>query len=478
MVLIPDGVGVRNFVLGPFLRIATQSADVRVLHNVPADALHKFRDASGADGEWEPLERYVDDRVGFMLRSALTYAQMFRADTRSMRYKRRQSPPGTPKVKAARYVTRGVGWAAASPGGMRLLSRCYLAVAERQAAVRSYRRLFERERPAVVFSSHQVPLDTLPPVLAARQLGIPTATFIFSWDNITTKGYLGGPFDHYLVWSDHMRAELLRYYPDIAAEHVHVVGTPQFDVYADHALLQPREAFFRDIGADPGRPLICYSGGDAGTCPEDQHHVALLMRLIRDGRIRGNPQVLLRPAPVDAGRRYDDVRREFPELIYAQPAWLHAGDSWAHVIPTPDDVHFLANLTTHADLNVNLASTMTMDFAIRDRPIVNIAFDVANPPPFGVDLWHHYYEFEHYRPVVALGAARFARSVDELAAHVNAYLEQPSLDRENRRRLLDLEVGSDVGGASRRIVDVLHSIAAVGAGHAPAAGTGGPPWRP
>ena len=145
-------------------------------------------------------------------------------------------------------------------------------------------------------------------MLAARSLGIPTATFIFSWDNLSSKGRIAAPFDHYLVWSEHMRDELMRYYPDVPAGRIHVVGTPQFEPYADPALLWPREEFFRRIGADPSRPLICYSGGDAGTCPEDPEHVRILMELVRAGRIEGNPQVLVRPVPVDEGKRYARVR--------------------------------------------------------------------------------------------------------------------------------------------------------------------------
>jgi len=122
-------------------------------------------------------------------------------------------------------------------------------------------------------------------------------------------------------------------------------------------------------------------------------------------------------------------------------------------------VRFLANLTHYADLNVNLASTMTLDFAIHNRPIVNIAFDVASPPPFGKPLWDYYYRFEHYRPVVELGAARFARSPEELAEHVNAYLTDPSLDSDNRRRLVEFEVSLPLGRSSQRIVEVLETVA-------------------
>jgi hypothetical protein len=382
------------------------------------------------------------------------------ADTQAMRYNRRLPVRGSWRARAAVHTAQLVGRAAASSRGINMLDRWHCSAVERMPEVEHYRQLFKKIKPSVLFCSHQRPSIILPPVLAAKSLGIPTATFIFSWDNLTTKGRIAAPFDHYLVWSEHMRREVLRYYPDVTPQQIHIVGTPQFDPYTDREMLWTREEFFRRAGADPSRPLICYSGGDAGTCPEDPEHARVLLDLIRAGRIEGNPQVLLRPMPVDNGSRYDKVRRDYPELIYLQPTWLHtAPGDWSRVMPLLEDVQFLANLTHYADLNVNLASTMTLDFAIHNKPIVNVAFDVASPPPFGKPLWDYYYRFEHYRPVVELGAARFARSPEELADHVNAYLKDPDLDADNRRRLVEFEVSLPLGQSGQRIVDVLGAIA-------------------
>ena len=69
----------------------------------------------------------------------------------------------------------------------------------------------------------------------------------------------------------------------------------------------------------------------------------------------------------------------------------------------------LANLTEHCDLNINFASTMTLDFAIRDKPVINLMFDCSDPPVFGMSMNDYIEQFEHYRPVRELGAARYAR---------------------------------------------------------------------
>jgi hypothetical protein len=45
-----------------------------------------------------------------------------------------------------------------------------------------------------------------------------------------------------------------------------------------------------------------------------------------------------------------------------------------------------------------------------------------------------------------------------LAEHINRYLANPRLHAENRRRLLDQELGVPVGEASPRIVETLLQI--------------------
>ena len=457
--LIPDGVGIRNFVFGSFLKKLKPSTEVTAFHNIPNALLEKVAPGIGRNVEWTRLEPFEQTKLTLGLQYSLAYAQMYWADTKAMQRIRNTPVRGSWRNKALHRGTKLMGRINASPRRIKMLESWLCAAAVGLPAVAYYKQALQKLKPSIVFCTHQRPSSVVPVVLAARQLGIPTATFIFSWDNLSSKGRIAAPFDHYLVWSDHMAKELLHYYPDVSQDHVHVVGTPQFEPYSDPSLLWSREEFFRRIGGDPTRPLLCYSGGDAGTCPEDQEHVRVLLEHIRAGRIQNRPQVLVRPSPADDGKRYEAVRRDFPELIFSPPRWVHTepGD-WSRIIPMPDDIALLANITHHADLNVNLGSTMTLDFGIHDKPVVNIAFDVANPPIFGMPVWDYYYFFEHYRPVVELGASRCARSAEELAEHVNAYLRDPALDREGRRRLAEMQVRFPLDQSSCRIAEVLERI--------------------
>ncbi|MCC7125978.1 MAG: hypothetical protein IT178_14090 [Acidobacteria bacterium] len=465
--VLPDGVGARNMLLGSFRPAARGRLALQVLQAIPTDAQERYAALEDDAIVWAPYTVYRDHWRLFMLRNTLNYAHMFSIDTWAMRCLRVLPIRGRWKGRLAAMTARTIGRAVAAAGGVGIVERRLAAEVERLPDVAAYRDLLVQLRPAVLLSSNHRPYGLLPLVLAARSLNIPTATCIFSWDNLTSKGRIAAPFDHYFVWSDLMRRELQQFYPEIPADRIHITGAPQFDPHADRSLLLSREDFCARIGADPSRPIICYSSGEPNNSPEDQDHVALLLQLIRDGRIQGQPQVVLRPTPTVEGHRFNAVRTRYPELIYSRPRWQTArGSDWSQMLPLADDISLLVNLAHHSAVNVSVASTMTLDFAIHGTPIVNVAFDLSNPPPFRYPLWDYYYQFEHYRPVVDTGAALFSRNMDELAAHVNACLDNRHLHDVNHRRLLEIELGVPVGESSRRIVETLRQIAGAAHSHA------------
>jgi hypothetical protein len=457
--IIPDGVGVRNFVLGRLLRSLPSGSEAHVFHGVPEDMLPRLMSGINGQAKWHRLERFHPFGFTDLLQGSLAYGQMYWARTMAMRRTLSLPIRGPLRRRCMQQAKRLLGRAVASPQRMKLLEKPVFRAVSRTPEAEFYRAMFQRIKPTVLFCSQQLSLDAVPAVVAAKQMGIPSAAFIFSWDNLTSKGRIVAPFDYYFVWSQYMKDELLRYYPNVSPDNVHVVGTPQFEPYADPTLLLPRTEFFRSLGADPSRPLICYSGGDAGTCPEDPQHVGVLMELIRSGRIKGSPQVVVRPVPVDNGTRYAAVKKQYPELIFSMPKWMPANkDQWSGFIPQPEDISLLANLTHHADLNVNLGSTMILDFGIHDKPVVNVAFDVANPPIFGMPVYDFYYHYEHLRPVIQCKATRIARSPGEFVEHVNAYLMNPALDRQNRRDLVDLQILQPIDRSTGRLTEALLAI--------------------
>lgn len=455
LLLVPDGVSARNLLFtGLADTIAAQQEVDVALSPRCGDAARRAAAVPGA--ACHPLADYAERPFEVVLRRTLEFAHMRVGNTYAMRHNLRQPVPGRWRHRAIVHLARAASRLFASPRAMARLERALLERADRRPEVDRYEQVLRERGIGCVVNAHQRPTSVLPVVLAARRLGIPTVTFIFSWDNLTSKARIVAPFDGFFVWSEHMADELRRFYPDVDGDRLRIVGSPQFDPYGDPELLVPRADFAAGLGIEASAPVICYSGGDAGTCPEDPEHVRILLELIRAGAIRPDARVVLRPSPADDGRRYDGVRADFPELVYAPPAWTRpAGEGWAAAVPEPEDLVFLANLTCHSDVNVNVASTMTLDFALRDRPVVNIGFDVADPPPHGVPIGEMSRRFEHYQPVLELGAARLASGPDELARLVERALDDPGADRDARAALVRLELGVAPGASNQAVAGAV-----------------------
>jgi hypothetical protein len=83
--LIPDGMGVRNFVLGSLLHLLPPGTEADVFHSVPQTLLKHV--GSGLNGQvhWHDLQPYSPNHAILALQYSLGYAQMYWADTVSMR---------------------------------------------------------------------------------------------------------------------------------------------------------------------------------------------------------------------------------------------------------------------------------------------------------------------------------------------------------------------------------------------------------
>src|SRR5437764_12744265 len=87
LLLIPDGIGVRNFVLGTFLTELRRRSQATILHDLPAGLAEREEIRGGAppDVEWRALPPYKADLGAFELRQALATSHLYWCNTIGMR---------------------------------------------------------------------------------------------------------------------------------------------------------------------------------------------------------------------------------------------------------------------------------------------------------------------------------------------------------------------------------------------------------
>ena len=335
--------------------------------------------------------------------------------------------------------------------------------------------LFDRHRPALLVTSSPGLIQAEVPLLrTAVRRRVPSVAIDASWDNFTNKILPVRRVSRLLVWNELMKAQavdLHGYRPD----EVQVTGPPHWDVYFRGGRPATRETFFRRVGADPARKLVTLTTSARELYPHYERLVRLLIDAMARGRWSVPCQLLVRVHPRDDLDRYTEFAG-VPHVIVEKPfrTTVRAGDGLSVDITAESQQH-LADTLRHSDVIVQVASTIAVEAAIFDTPVVNVSFDGETPSAF-VRSARRYLRFPHFANVVRHGAVRIAEAPDQLIEGVAAYLADPSIDAGGRRRVV-LEQCQFLDGRSAErvgasVVEMLGERR--GASAPPLAAVGGP----
>ena len=313
--------------------------------------------------------------------------------------------------------------------------------------------LFDRYQPALlVTSSPGLIFAEVPLLRTAVQRRVRTIAVEPSWDNFTNKLIPVRRVDRIVVWNDIMKRQAVELH-GYASDHVQVGGPPHWDRYFRPAPAVSREAFFARIGADPGRRLITVTTTGKGLYAHFDRVIRVLMAAI-DGGQWGPAQLLVRVHPRDDLDGYAEFRGR-PNLIVEKPfrSTVKSGDG-LEVEVTPESQQHLADTLRYSDVIVTAASTIAIEASIFDTPIVDVAFDGEAPTEF-VKSVRRYYQFTHYSNITRQGAAPVAHTPEELVSCVGRYLQDRSLDRDGRRRVVLDQCQFTDGNSSERLANFV-----------------------
>jgi hypothetical protein len=246
---------------------------------------------------------------------------------------------------------------------------------------------------------------------------------------LTTKAFTRVKADRIVVYHEYNRQEAVSI-GDYRKEQVVATGFPQFDVYADPSVIMPREEFCARAGLDPVKRFVLYGLPGDWKSPDTRAVLAHLHERIEAGAFVKPLQVLARSHP-----KYRDSSEGFPSahIVFDRPG-MYFGKGGEFSIDSSasanqwtfrdEDIIHLANSIYHSDAVLNVDSTLTLDAAALGRPSILVAYDGDRTLSHKRSI-AYIYEREHYRNVVATGAAPMARSHEELERLINQFLAEP-----------------------------------------------------
>ena len=420
-ILLPDGIGLRNFAFTDFYNRGSASGyEIVFWNNTPFDLSELgFTDIKIEKAKSHPLTD--------LYKNALKIVELRLSIKKSKDniYESYYFPPKINSVKSflKNAYTQSIAFLHASHRGSQRI-RTKIAQLERKTKLyHDSLETLKKENPAFVFCTNQRVMLGVAPLLAAQDLGIPTACFIFSWDNLP-KGTKIIETDFYFVWSQHMKSELRYYYPHVQEDQIIVTGTPQFETHFDNAKLQSKADFFPSHNLDVSKRYFCFSGDDVTTSPNDPQYLEDAAKAVRSLNQKGhNLGIIFRRCPVDFSKRYDAVLTEYADCITAiAPKWIKKAESWNTILPTKADLALQINTINNTDFVINLGSSMVFDYVIFKKPCAFINYDVKDGIP--CRLVKDTYNLIHFRSMTSRQCVAWINSPQEMETVILSLLTQ------------------------------------------------------
>jgi hypothetical protein len=354
-------------------------------------------------------------------------------------------------VKALKIPARLMAWTGLHRPFENRLNRMLLAYPRSPEARERLREL----KPAALVATGPQRYEEPAVVAEAINLKIPVLALITSWDNLTTKGRMLFEYNGYFVWSEQMKRELHEFYPHSLKVPVYVVGAPQFDVFFQERFEQSREEFCRGQGLDPSKPYVLYALGSPNFLKE--HHGALAFaQWIQRGEL-GDIQVLVRPHPLfDKGKEAELLRDLGPAVVVQK-----TGDADMALTARTQDFNQIkewVNTFRHASVVVNFSSTVGIDAAICDKPVVNLDFDPEPGQPNQALVKDVNHLWSHFKPIAESGGMWLVNDMDEVVHAVREYLAHPELHREKRRWMAEYVCGYLDGKCGERMAVAIRDF--------------------
>ena len=452
-ILLPiyNGIRAKNFFRNDTYRELTKDPALRLVVIIPPSKLEYYRrEFPEKNVVFEPLSIISEPRFGQIL--GIVALNLLNTDTirakQWLEYVRYHRPF---KFVLKRIVNRTLG-----PFGfitrpiIRFLDNSFVGLD--QGVVE----LLKKYKPDLVL----VPDIVFPPdrvvLRASRRLGFYTLGMIRSWDNLTSKGVIQILPHKLIAHTTIMRKEAIKY-AGMPEKDIVVSGIPHYDIFFQPRT-KTREEFLQGLGIDPRcRILLCapfnyeYTGSA-------EIIINVLTEAIDKGILPQDLHIIVRYRPATPEIASSKIRPS-SHLTFTNPCEHYfavqnlqsPSEDWEF---SKNDLELLVNTLCYSDVVLNYMSTLSIDAAVFDKPVINLRFDADTntPPHHKIDIFVRYL---HYRSTEASGGIRLVRNIREMIEAINIYLKNPALDREGRKRMIREQIEFTDGLSGMRTAEYI-----------------------
>lgn len=206
--------------------------------------------------------------------------------------------------------------------------------------------------PLIWFGSHQAEY-----VKSARELGIPVAYPVFSWDNLSTKGTVHVLPDQIYVWNERQKQEALELHR-VPPGRIEVIGAPRFDRFFSMTPQATRETFCDGLGLDATQPIVAYLCSSEFVAESERDWVMRWVHELRQHPALAGCNIVIRPHPRQKAQ-WKRFHTDQPRVAITWPASISTDQS-------------LFDTLYHSAAAVGLNTSAQLEAGIVGRPVFTV----------------------------------------------------------------------------------------------------------
>ena len=286
-------------------------------------------------------------------------------------------------------------------------------------------------------------------IQAAKKRKIFNIGMVRSWDNTTTKGLMRALPDNLIVNNEIIKKEAI-YFHDIKTENIFVSGIPQFDL-ALRFFVVKRDDFFKKINVDINKKLILFAPAGCMLSETDWQLCEILKQGIIEKKLSSNLHCLIRSHPGDPAL----LEKFIPDdhFTVERPGTTFQKSPKVTELSSEDAQH-LMNSLFYSEIIIYVNSTIGIDSLPFNKPQIMIEFDGWENKHY-IESVKRYHDEDHMRKYLKTGAVRIVTSTDQLFYWINTYLNNPSIDDNNRKKAIVEQLCYLDGQSGKRVTNFI-----------------------
>lgn len=314
----------------------------------------------------------------------------------------------------------------------------------------NYSEYFDKYKPDLVFLAHLFGDDEISLLREAKTRKIKTIGLITSWDKITGRCMIRLLPDKLIVYNDMAKEEAIRFV-DMKSENIIVVGVPQYDFYF-HRTPKSRDEFCRDLNISSKNRIIVFAPSGRERGDADRSLIRIISNIINTELIDFNIRLIVRFPPNDRVDLDSDLLKK--NIIYQKPGYKFSGERGVDWDMNFQDLDVLVNTLYHCAIVISLTSSIAIDAAIFDKPIINIKFDNLKRYPIMAKPVR-YFETAHYLKLLKTNGISVVHNEEELSSTIRTYMENKLHNSLGRKKIIKQQCWLNDGMAGKRMAGFI-----------------------